>query len=437
MDKGEPINIFWFRRDLRLEDNAGLYRALKSGNPVLPIFIFDREILDKLEDKDDSRVTFIYKAIEDINKELHKHGSSLLVLYNTPENAWDDLLKKHNIAEVYTNYDYEPYAKKRDNAIAQKLKKHNIEFKAYKDQVIFDRDEVLKNDGKPYTVYTPYQRKWYETLKPSYLKAYPTEKYLGNLLKTKHTAIPTLHKMGFVKSELDYPGKEYSSIIKEYAQKRDFPGITGTSHIGIHLRFGTISIRRCASTAYKAHDKTWLNELIWREFYMMILDHFPETADHAFKPDYDHINWINDENQFEAWCQGKTGYPFVDAGMRELNATGYMHNRVRMVVASFLTKDLLIDWRWGERYFARKLLDYEMASNVGGWQWAAGSGTDAAPYFRIFNPDAQLKKFDPQFVYIKKWVPEYADFSKYPKPIVDHAFARERCLKAFKAALSR
>jgi deoxyribodipyrimidine photo-lyase len=437
MDKKTPVIIFWFRRDLRLEDNAGLYRALKSGTFVLPIFIFDRDILDKLEDKDDARVSFIYKAIEDLDKELHKHNSSLLVLYDTAEHAFDKLLQEHNIAGVYTNYDYEPYAKKRDDAIAQKLKEHNIEFKSYKDQVIFDRDEVLKNDGKPYTVYTPYQRKWYETLKPFYIKAYPTEKYFENLLKIKHTAIPTLNEMGFVKSEIDYPEKEYESVIKDYSQNRDYPGITGTSHLGIHLRFGTISIRRCAGTAYKENDKTWLNELIWREFYMMVLDHFPETADHAFKPDYDRIRWINDEAQFEAWCKGETGYPFVDAGMRELNATGYMHNRVRMVVASFLTKDLLIDWRWGERYFARKLLDYEMASNVGGWQWAAGSGTDAAPYFRIFNPDSQLKRFDPKFIYINKWVPEYADFSKYPKPIVDHAFARDRCLKAFKAALAK
>jgi deoxyribodipyrimidine photo-lyase len=437
MDKKTPVTIFWFRRDLRLEDNAGLYRALKSGTSVLPIFIFDRDILDKLEDKDDARVSFIYKAIVDLDKELHKHNSSLLVLYDTAEHAFDKLLQEHNIAGVYTNYDYEPYAKKRDDTISQKLKEHNIEFKSYKDQVIFDRDEVLKNDGKPYTVYTPYQRKWYETLKPFYMKAYPTEKYFDNFSKLKHNAIPTLEEMGFVKSEIDYPEKEYESVIKDYSQNRDYPGITGTSHLGIHLRFGTISIRRCAGTAYKENDKTWLNELIWREFYMMVLDHFPETADHAFKPDYDRIRWINDEAQFEVWCKGETGYPFVDAGMRELNATGYMHNRVRMVVASFLTKDLLIDWRWGERYFARKLLDYEMASNVGGWQWAAGSGTDAAPYFRIFNPDSQLKRFDPKFIYIKKWVPEYADFSKYPKPIVDHAFARDRCLKAFKAALAK
>jgi len=437
MERKDPINIFWFRRDLRLDDNAGLYHALKGDNPVLPVFIFDKEILDELEDKDDARVTFIHQTIEGIDIELKKYGSSLLVLYDKATNVWDRLLKEYNIAEVYTNHDYEPYAKKRDEAIAQKLKKQGIEFTTYKDQVIFDREEVVKSDGSPYTVYTPYMRKWYETLRPFYLRAYPTKEYLKNLLKTGDFKIPTLKEMGFERSSLEIPGKNYAYFIKDYSDKRDFPGTKGTSHIGLHLRFGTVSIRELATTANSYKEKTWLNELIWREFYMMILDHFPKTMDRAFRPEYDNIKWVNDEEQFKAWCNGETGYPLVDAGMRELNATGYMHNRVRMVVASFLAKDLLIDWRWGERYFARKLLDYEMASNVGGWQWSAGCGTDAAPYFRIFNPDSQLKKFDPELVYIKKWVPEYADFSKYPEPIVDHAFARDRCLKAFKAALTK
>jgi deoxyribodipyrimidine photo-lyase len=437
MDNKLPLTIFWFRRDLRLGDNAGLYQALKGGNPVLPIFIFDKEILEKLEDKDDARVTFIYNAIGNINAELKTHGSCLLILYDNAKNAWAKLLHDYEIASVYTNHDYEPYAKKRDDEVALLLKKHNIEFKTYKDQVIFDRGEVLKNDGTPYTVYTPYMRKWYERLKPFYLKAYPTKKYFTNLFKTDGFKIPLLRDMGFEKNTMNFPVAHYEHVIKDYAEKRDFPGVNGTSHIGLHLRFGTVSIRGLAGTANGYKEKTWLNELIWREFYMMILDHFPHTMDHAFRPEYDNIKWVNDEAQFKAWCEGKTGFPLVDAGMRELNTTGYMHNRVRMVVASFLAKDLLIDWRWGERYFARKLLDYEMASNVGGWQWSAGSGTDAAPYFRIFNPESQLKKFDPQFIYIKKWVPEYADFSKYPKPIIDHAFARERCLKAFKAALVR
>jgi len=437
MDNKLPLTIFWFRRDLRLDDNAGLYRALKSGNPVLPIFIFDKEILDKLEDKDDARVTFIYNAIENINAELKKQGSSLLVLYDKAEQAWVKLLRDYEITGVYTNHDYEPYAKKRDDEVTQLLNKHSIEFKTFKDQVIFDRDEVLKNDGRPYTVYTPYMRKWSERLTLFYLKAYPTKKYFKNLFKTDGFKMPSLKDIGFEKSAMNFPAAHYEDVITDYAEKRDFPGVNGTSHIGLHLRFGTVGIRDLVGTANSYKEKTWLNELIWREFYMMILDHFPHTIDHAFRPEYDNIKWINNEVQFKAWCEGQTGFPLVDAGIRELNATGYMHNRVRMVVASFLTKDLLIDWRWGERYFARKLLDYELASNVGGWQWSAGSGTDAAPYFRIFNPDSQLKKFDPQFIYIKKWVPEYADFSKYPKPIIDHAFARERCLKAFKAALAR
>ncbi|MBB6129043.1 cryptochrome/photolyase family protein [Mucilaginibacter lappiensis] len=437
MDKKTPVTVFWFRRDLRLADNAGLYHALKSGNPVLPLFIFDKEILDHLEDKDDARVTFIHQTIEQLNKELLKLGSILKVMYAKAEDAWDNIIQEHHIADVYANHDYERYAIKRDNAVKEKLNKHGIELKTFKDQVIFEKDEVIKDDGKPYTVYTPYQRKWYNTLKPFYLKAYPTEKYLKNLVKTKALPIPSLKEMGFEKSNISFPNQEYKDVIADYKAKRDFPAIKGTSCISLHLRFGTVSIRELVETAYASPDKTWLNELIWREFYMMILYHFPHTVDHAFRPEYDRIKWVNNEIQFTAWCNGQTGYPIVDAGMRELNATGFMHNRVRMIVASFLSKHLLIDWRWGEHYFARKLLDYEMASNVGGWQWAAGSGTDAAPYFRIFSPDAQTKKFDPQLQYIKKWVPEYADFSKYPKPIIDHAFARERCLKAFKEALGK
>ncbi|HTD98727.1 MAG TPA: deoxyribodipyrimidine photo-lyase [Mucilaginibacter sp.] len=437
MDHKSPVNIFWFRRDLRLNDNAGLYHALKGTNPMLCLFIFDKAILDELEDKDDARVTFIYQAIEELHHELKKHGSALMVKYDTADKGWDEVLKEYVVGTVYTNHDYEPYAKKRDEAIEAKLKKHNIAFKTYKDQVIFEKSEVTKDNGKPYTVYTPYKNKWYQTLKPFYLKGYTTKKYLRNLYKHSSHALPSLKSMGFEKSDRKYPGRHYENVIEDYREKRDYPAIKGTSHIGLHLRFGTVSIRELARKANGYHEKTWLNELIWREFYIMILYHFPKTMDNAFRPEYDRIKWVNDEKQFKAWCDGETGYPLVDAGMRELNTTGYMHNRVRMVVASFLSKDLLIDWRWGERYFARKLLDYEMASNVGGWQWAAGSGTDAAPYFRIFNPESQMKKFDPQMAYIKKWVPEYADLSKYPKPIIDHAFARKRCLKAFKEALSK
>jgi deoxyribodipyrimidine photo-lyase len=433
----QPISIFWFRRDLRLTDNAGLYHAFKSAHPVLPLFIFDSEILDKLKDKDDARVTFIYQTISTLRDELAAHGSSILVKYGKTEQAWAQVLNEYTIAEVYTNHDYEPYAFERDGKLKDLFAGKGIAFKTYKDQVIFEKDEVVKDDGKPYTVFTPFKRKWYDKLKAFYLKAYPTEKYLDKLYQTTALPYPTLSEMGFVESDAKFPGKEYIPIIKDYAEKRDFPAIPGTSHIGLHLRFGTLSIRQLASDAFRSPEKTWLSELIWREFYMMILYHFPHTGNKAFKPDYDRIEWRNNEVEFKAWCNGQTGYPLVDAGMRELNATGYMHNRVRMVVASFLTKHLLIDWRWGERYFAAKLLDYEMASNVGGWQWAAGSGNDAAPYFRVFNPELQLKRFDPQLKYVKKWVPEYADFSRYPKPIVDHVFARDRVLKVFKAAVGK
>jgi deoxyribodipyrimidine photo-lyase len=359
------------------------------------------------------------------------------VKYDKAEDAWNGILKEYTTETVYTNHDYEPYARQRDEAIEAKLKKRGIGFKTFKDQVIFEKNEVVKDDGSPYAIFTPYMRKWYQTLQPFYLKSYPTEKYLYNLYQYNGYRAPSLDLIGFEESQLKFPGLEYESVIKNYAEQRNFPALKGTSHIGLHLRFGTVSIRELVRTANGYPEKTWLSELIWREFYMMTLYYFPKTMDHAFRPEYDRIQWVNDEQQFKAWCAGETGYPLVDAGMRELNATGYMHNRVRMVAASFLSKDLLIDWRWGERYFARKLLDYEMANNIGGWQWAAGSGTDAAPYFRIFNPDSQLKKFDPNLAYIKKWVPEYADFTKYPKPIVDHAFARERCLRVFKQALNR
>jgi deoxyribodipyrimidine photo-lyase len=437
MNEKPKVSVFWFRRDLRLDDNAGLHYALKSSYPVLPVFIFDKEILNQLQDKDDARVTFIHQAIKELDKELQKHGSSLLVFYDKPVDAWHKLLNDYEIEAVYTNHDYEPYAKARDEAIKDQLSTHNIVLKTYKDQVIFEKDEVIKEDGTPYTVYTPYNRKWYQTLTPFYLKAYPNKNYFTNFLKTKAFQIPSLKEIGFEKSKIAFPDIHYKELIAAYPEKRDFPAINGTSHIGVHLRFGTVSIRELVNTANSFKEKTWLNELIWREFYMMILDHFPKTPNHAFRPEYDRIKWVNNEKQFISWCNGETGFPLVDAGMRELNTTGYMHNRVRMVTASFLSKDLLIDWRWGERYFARKLLDYEMASNIGGWQWSAGCGTDAAPYFRIFNPYAQLKKFDPDLTYIKKWVPEYADFSRYPQPIINHAFARERCLKVFREALDK
>lgn len=429
------ISVFWFRRDLRLEDNAALYHALKSGKEVLPIFIFDENILDKLEDKKDRRVEFIHNAITELQQQLFALGSTLKVFYSTPKEAYQELISSYNIDAVYTNHDYEPYANERDEEIKQLLAKHQINFKTYKDQCVFEKDEVTKDDGKPYTVFTPYSRKWKLKLNDFYLKPYPTEKYFSRFIKLTAQSIPTLEEIGFHKTDLQIPTTQIDlQLIHKYKEQRDFPAIKGTSRLSVHLRFGTVSIRALAKLALH-NSETWLNELIWRDFYMMILHHFPNAVNGAFKPQYDRVIWRNNEQEFKAWCEGKTGFPIVDAGMRELNTTGFMHNRVRMIVASFLIKDLLIDWRWGEAYFAQKLLDFDLSANNGGWQWAASSGCDAAPYFRIFNPTEQTKKFDPNYDYIKKWVPEY-NTPNYVKPIVDHAYARLRTLKAYKDALS-
>lgn len=429
------MNIFWFRRDLRLEDNAGLYHALKSGEKVQCIFIFDNVILNQLEDKDDARVEFIFNQTQRLKSELQNLGSDLWIYHSTPSEVFTSISKDYTIKAVYTNHDYEPYAKKRDLEIFELLDKKSIAFYTYKDQVIFEKDEILKDDGKPYTIFTPYKNKWYKKLTEYYLKSYPTEKYFQHLNSSQnHLKNISLEELGFEHNVISIPPIEYKSILKEYHHNRDIPSIKGTSKISIHLRFGTVSIRELARNAQRKSD-VWLNELIWREFYFMILWHFPHAEKRSFKPAYDKIVWRNNEEEFARWCEGKTGYPIVDAGMRELNATGFMHNRVRMIVASFLIKHLLIDWRWGEAYFARKLLDFELSSNNGGWQWASSSGCDAAPYFRIFNPYEQTKRFDPELKYIKKWVPEFQELN-YPAPIVDHKFARERCLQNYKLALS-
>jgi deoxyribodipyrimidine photo-lyase len=430
----KTVSIFWFRRDLRLEDSAALYHALKGEHPVLPLFIFDQNILDKLA-VDDARITFIYQTIEDLKTALQKQGSDVLVKYGKPEMVWPEILKDYDVAQVYTNHDYEPYARERDDNMAEFLRSENIEFLTFKDQVIFEKGEILKADQTPYTVFTPFFKQWHAKLNDFYLKPYPTKKYFKNLLVTHQLSLPTLKEMKFEMSQLAFPKISYRDKLDEYGQKRDFPALPGTTRIGLHLRFGTVSIRRVAKDAVNAKSNVWLSELAWREFYMMILWHFPYSASNSFKKQYDKIQWRNNEIEFKAWCEGNTGYPLVDAGMRQLNETGWMHNRVRMVTASFLSKHLLIDWRWGEAYFANKLLDYEMASNVGGWQWAAGSGNDAAPYFRVFNPELQTKRFDPKFEYIKKWVPEF-ETKKYAQPIVEHKFARERVLKVFKEALA-
>lgn len=430
------INIFWFRRDLRLTDNAGLYHALKDGKPVLPLFVFDSNILDELEDKTDSRVEFIHLALQAIQQQLVNVGSSLDVRYGNPLEVYQALLKEYNVEKVFTNHDYEPYAKQRDTAIEKLLKDHGASFYTFKDQVILEKDEVVKDDGKPYTIFTPYSRKWKGVLTEFHLKPYFNKKYFNNFYKQPGRKLISLEEMGFNAAGQSFPEKEWKGqIIRNYKEQRDFPAVQGTSRLSVHLRFGTISIRELAGEA-GALNETFLNELIWRDFYHMILWHFPKVVDHAFKPAYDKIKWRNNEKEFEAWCNGQTGYPIVDAGMRELNTTGFMHNRVRMIVASFLTKHLLIDWRWGEAYFAKKLLDYDLAANNGGWQWAAGSGCDAAPYFRVFNPYLQTQKFDPELKYIRKWVPELEEFS-YPKPIVVHEVARKRCLEVYAAALKK
>jgi deoxyribodipyrimidine photo-lyase len=426
----QDTRLFWFRRDLRVSDNAGLYRALKSNKNVLPVFIFDTVILEELEDKADRRVEFILESLKIVKDALEGVGSSLLVLYGDPVKIFGKIKPK----AVYTNNDYEPYALKRDLKVKEILEGNGAEFHSFKDQVIFEKSEVVKDNAEPYTVFTPYSRKWKAKLNAFYKKSYPTEKYFSNLYKTKPLPFPTLKEIGFEPTQTIFPERTMKgNIIKDYHLNRDKPGLIGTSRLGVHLRFGTVSIRKLVQLAVKKNE-TWLNELIWREFYQMILWHFPKT-DHAFKPQYDRIRWRNNVDEFEAWCEGRTGYPIVDAGMRELNATGFMHNRVRMITASFLTKHLLIDWRWGEAYFVKKLLDFDLASNNGGWQWAASSGCDAAPYFRVFNPELQTQKFDPDFKYIRQWVPEF-ETPAYPKPIVDHKKARERVLKVYKAALA-
>jgi len=430
------VNIVWFRRDLRLSDNAALYHALSSGQPVLPVFIFDQHILDQLEDKKDKRVAFIHGAITEMQTQLVSLGSSMQVFYGKPMEVFEKLVKQYTIETVFTNHDYEPYALERDASVKSFLAEKSVGFKTFKDQVIFEKEEVTKDDGKPYTVFTPYSRKWKAKLNAFYLKSYPTEKYFKHFYQQAPLTIPGLASMGFELVEAVFPSKELDQeIVRKYSQNRDFPALdNGTSKMGVHLRFGTVSVRKIATIAAGLNE-TYLNELIWRDFYQMILWHFPKVGKgHAFKAEYDKIKWRNNEEEFQKWCEGNTGYPIVDADMRELNATGFMHNRVRMIVASFLTKHLLIDWRWGEAYFASKLLDFDLSANNGGWQWAASSGCDAAPYFRVFNPYLQTEKFDKEFKYIKKWVPEFQEFT-YPKPIVVHEVARKRVLETYAAAL--
>lgn len=432
----QPINIFWFRRDLRLEDNHGLFEALKGNNKVLPIFIFDSDILEKLP-QNDARVTFLHETLQNINTKLQKHyKTSIAIFHGKPIEVYKKLVNDYNIETVYTNHDYEPYATARDKDIKALLEKNSIAFETYKDQVVFEKDDVVKSDGTAYLVYTPYMKRWKETFRKLDFKTYASESLLDNLVANHELPNLSLNAIGFtVAKQKVKPYTLTPTLIQNYEATRNFPSQDSTSKLGPHLRFGTVSIRNMVQKAIAEENEIFWQELIWREFFTQILWHFPHTANSSFKSKYERIEWRNNETEFKAWCEGKTGYPLVDAGMRELNETGFMHNRVRMLVGSFLCKHLLIDWRWGEAYFAEKLHDYDMASNIGNWQWVAGCGVDAAPYFRIFNPTTQIQKFDKDLSYIKQWVPDFQELT-YPTPIVDHKFARERCLDTYKAALN-
>ncbi len=432
----DPINIFWFRRDLRLNDNHGLFEALNGSSKVLPIFIFDTEILDMLP-KNDARVVFIHNTLQRINTELkNSHNSGIAMFYGNPISVFEQLMKNYKLQTVYTNHDYEPYARARDSKIKTLLNENGVAFKTFKDQVIFEKDDIVKSDGKPYLVYTPYMKRWKEALRNNTVKNFDTSKLLKGLMPSESLPNLSLSDIGFENTLKPIgPYKLTSELIQDYEAKRNFPALDSTSKLGPHLRFGTVSIRQIVKKAKTEYQDTFLQELIWREFFMQILWHFPKTQTQSFKPKYDRMVWRNNEEEFKLWCEGKTGYPMVDAGMRQLNKTGFMHNRVRMVVGSFLCKHLLIDWRWGEAYFAKKLHDYDMASNIGNWQWVAGCGVDAAPYFRIFNPTSQIQKFDKNFNYIKQWCPDFQELT-YSVPIIDHKLARIRCLNAYREALN-
>ena len=431
----EKITLFWFRRDLRIEDNCGLFHALNGKNKVLPIFIFDKKILKKLP-KQDARLEMILMSLNNIDLAMKTKRCSVGRFHGTPKTIFSELIKKWRVEKVICNEDYEPYATNRDAEIHRLLEKEGVAFEMYKDQVIFAKDEIVKKDGSPYKVYTPFSRKWLERFEENPLKKYPSETLLGNLTLNESLPKINLADLGFDKSTIVEPKYSFDNkVIDEYEETRNFPSLDSTSRLGSYLRFGIVSVRALVQKAASRPNNIFLKELIWREFFMQILWHFPHTSYKSFKPQYDKIEWLNDPADFEKWCKGDTGYPLVDAGMRQLNQTGFMHNRVRMLVGSFLCKHLLIDWRWGEAYFAEKLLDYEMSSNVGNWQWVAGCGVDAAPYFRIFNPSEQVKKFDKELRYIQKWVPNFQEID-YPAPMVDHKKARERCLMVYKTALS-
>lgn len=423
------LTIFWFRRDLRLEDNVALHHALNTENKVLPIFIFDENLLHQLP-KDDARVTFIHQTLSDLDKKLKENNSSLWVKKGKPLSIFKELVEEYPIHQVFTNHDYEPQAIKRDKEIQDFLSAKGIEFQTYKDQVIFEKEEVIKEDGLPYTVFTPYKNKW--------LKVFNSETDLKEFTVSLdkfysfNDDFPTLESIGFTTSKIKVKPYQLDRL-QDYKNLRDYPALDATSYLSPYLRFGLVSVRKVVKMALEKNP-TFLSELIWREFFMQILYHYPKVIKDNFRSKYDGIEWRNNEEEFQKWCNGETGYPMVDAGMRELNETGYMHNRVRMITAGFLCKHLLIDWRWGEAYFAQKLLDFELASNNGNWQWAAGTGCDAAPYFRVFNPETQLKKFDKELTYVRKWVKDFDELT-YPQPMVEHKMARQRALEVYKKGI--
>lgn len=430
----KEISVCWFRRDLRLNDNNALFQALSGKYPVLPIFIFDPSILDKLSDKADKRVAFIHQALVKMNEKLKEYDSSIHIFHDQVEQVFQNLSNQYEIKEVYANHDYEPYAINRDSRISDLLSLKNIPLKTFKDQVIFEKSEVMKSDGTPYTIFTPYSRKWKERFQLNPIINYPSETILSNTLKENSTPFPTIQDIGFEEVVFNFHDFNISEErIKNYDNTRNIPSIEGTTQISVELRFGTLSVRELVKLGVKWNEH-WLNELIWREFFMMIIYHFPNVVNESFKKKYDKIQWRNNEAEFDKWCKGETGYPIVDAGMRQLNETGLMHNRVRMITAGFLCKHLLIDWRWGEAYFAQKLLDFELSSNNGNWQWAAGSGCDSAPYFRIFNPTSQTLKFDPKLEYVKTWIKNFK--VDYLNPIVEHEYGRKRALEVYKKAVN-
>jgi deoxyribodipyrimidine photo-lyase len=488
--QGHERGLVWFRRDLRSYDHAALYHALKSSRAVYCVFVFDTEILDGLPRRD-RRVEFIRESVSELRAALERLGGGLVIAHGRSRAEIPRLARQLGAQAVFINHDYEPAALERDRAVQLALAHAGIAFHTFKDQVVFEKDEVTTRAGRPFAVFTAYKNAWLERLRPFYLAAYPVEKYARSLVRPPPSRMPALEELGFERTnirELKLPtgmsgGKawleEFLSRIERYRERRDYPALRGPSYLSVHLRFGTVSIRELARAAWERGKQgaergkakagsegrhraqgaaTWLSELIWRDFYAMLLYHHPHVVEHAFLPQFDAIRFPNRQNLFDAWCEGRTGYPLVDAAMRQIDQTGYMHNRLRMVAASFLVKDLQVDWRWGERYFARCLNDYDLASNNGGWQWAASTGCDAQPYFRIFNPVTQSERFDPEGKFIRLYLPELSRVADehihapwrmsperraacgviigrdYPAPIVDHAQARKATLELYALA---